>query len=332
MREFLTRQGRSLWLEAVRFAQNHSDVDDRPLYWTRLCMTHSLRSFFAGLDRKSTLFQQRLNLLDLFDKTSRGLTEPHTVQPAPRPEHEKLIVISGFDPFNLVSGLEKSNTSGACVLALHEQTLSHNGINAKVMGAIFPVRYWDFDQGLVEGFFKPYLDATPPPDLVMTISQNQDGFKVERFAGRRRSTESFCDNAGRLSGGNRNHPIEPGNLLPGPEFIESSLPASTIRSALGRSEPTQNELRFMALRDDQEPLWEFNIPPHNAKAICGSGGGFLSNEIFYRTSLLRTNSNHPDLPMGHFHIPTLDDHNNPDQRKEVVDIVRNALLATLPIL
>ena len=40
--------------------------------------------------------------------------------------------------------------------------------------------------------------------------------------------------------------------------------------------------------------------------IIGSGGSFLSNEIFYRMSLLRNNCN-PTLKSGHLHVPVLFD-------------------------
>jgi pyrrolidone-carboxylate peptidase len=41
-------------------------------------------------------------------------------------------------------------------------------------------------------------------------------------------------------------------------------------------------------------------PTGEAKA--GSGGGFLSNEIFYRTALLRA-SEKSSVPVGHLHVP-----------------------------
>ena len=327
MQEFLVQHGRSLWHEAVRYARAGSDFDDRLLYWSRLGMTHKLRICLASKSRSSPLSRNYFHLLSLFDQAARGLYEP------PAPRTDKLIVISGFDPFNLASALDKSNTSGASVLALHQQTLTADAVTATVIGAIFPVRYKDFNQGIVESFFKPYLSAVHAPDLVMTISQIQDDFKVERFAGRRRSSESFADTAGRISGGSRQQPVEPAGLLPGPEFIETSLPAVAIRAALGRHQPLANELRFMQQGETAgEPQWQYTIPAESGNAVCGSGGGFLSNEIFYRTSLLRLHSRHRNLPMGHFHIPALADNNSPEQRTEIVNTVKKALIATLPYL
>lgn len=45
---------------------------------------------------------------------------------------------------------------------------------------------------------------------------------------------------------------------------------------------------------------------HEKDKIIGSGGDYLSNEIFYRVSLLR-NSYNPTLKSGHLHVPKLDD-------------------------
>lgn len=45
---------------------------------------------------------------------------------------------------------------------------------------------------------------------------------------------------------------------------------------------------------------------HERDKIIGSGGSFLSNEIFYRVSLLR-NSHNPTLKSGHLHVPILKD-------------------------
>ena len=42
----------------------------------------------------------------------------------------------------------------------------------------------------------------------------------------------------------------------------------------------------------------------NLKSISGSGGDYLSNEIFYRVARLRSKQR-PSLPTGHLHIPLI---------------------------
>ncbi len=45
-------------------------------------------------------------------------------------------------------------------------------------------------------------------------------------------------------------------------------------------------------------------PTTGSTAVAGSGGSFLSNEIFYRTALLRTQTG-TTIPVGHLHTPRL---------------------------
>ncbi len=323
LQELLICHGQCLLRTAVTHAQQTGDYDDRPLYWSRLCMMHSLRTWLARVRRTLPPVKDYREWLYSFELASRGMLE------ASNPGNNKLIIVSGFDPFGLVDPYDRSNPSGASVLALHQKTLGDGEKSAKVMGAIFPVRYADFDHGIVERFFGPSLLSPHPPDMVITISLNKDGFKVERYAGRRRSSATFADNAGCLGGGSHSQPLEPPGLSPGPEFIETSLPAATLRSVLGRVAPLANELRFMETVAGQEPEWKYTTPTEGAKAVCGSGGGFLSNEIFYRTSLLRLHSNHRHLPMGHLHIPALDNDNDAAQRSQVVNTVINVITAAL---
>jgi len=43
-------------------------------------------------------------------------------------------------------------------------------------------------------------------------------------------------------------------------------------------------------------------PPTGVISERGSGGSFLSNEIFYRVSMLQLNQG-TNIPMGHLHVP-----------------------------
>ena len=61
----------------------------------------------------------------------------------------------------------------------------------------------------------------------------------------------------------------------------------------------------------------------------GSGGGFLSNEIFYRNSLVRLQSG-MQVPMIHLHTPMLDPTASDTKRNNLIDTVRKILRAALP--
>ena len=49
------------------------------------------------------------------------------------------------------------------------------------------------------------------------------------------------------------------------------------------------------------------------KAIKGSGGDYLSNEIFYRVSYLRSQSSYPSKLTGHIHLGFLKSNSHPNK-------------------
>ena len=65
------------------------------------------------------------------------------------------------------------------------------------------------------------------------------------------------------------------------------------------------------------------------KITYGSGGDYLSNEIFYRVSKLRKKLK-PTLPTGHFHIAKLQDEQSKEdfskqKTKDLINIVKVAI-------
>lgn len=70
-------------------------------------------------------------------------------------------------------------------------------------------------------------------------------------------------------------------------------------------------------------------------AIAGSGGNYLSNEIFYRTRLLR-DSQGSTVPIGHLHTPMLEPPSTMSAadfaaaRDGIVVRIRQILIDTLP--
>jgi hypothetical protein len=70
------------------------------------------------------------------------------------------------------------------------------------------------------------------------------------------------------------------------------------------------------------------------RAVEGSGGGFLSNEIFYRTLATIRASTHRTIPMIHLHTPALNYGLAPTAfgrlRTAIVRAVRRILIRALP--
>lgn len=138
----------------------------------------------------------------------------------------------------------------------------------------------------------------------------------------------------------------PPGLATGPEFIETTLPVSEIRSAVGRTAPTVGETEVTEIPAGQtgESYSPAGGPTQGSESVRGSGGNYLSNEIFYRTSLLRLQSQaaNPDrrvIPVGHLHTPFLapsavgiSDPQFVAARDAIVSQVKQILRATLPTL
>lgn len=319
--------GRKLWQAATGRAQG-ADSDDRPTYWARLQMTRALRQWQPAFGLTDI---QRTELLELFERASRGMETASFGREA----DVKRILISGFDPFgfpNPSGDIRQSNVSGAAALALDGQRLVQGGVSAQIEAVVFPVRYADFNRGMVESHLRPHLTGPRPPHLVMSISQGTQ-FELEEWAGRRRSTGTFRENLG-LTSGTPTQPVEPPGLATGPEFLRHTVPSSmlgSMRGALGRTAATPGETTVLDLpQGAAQPRTSPAGPPPNAGlAVEGSGGGFLSNEIFYRNSLLRTTTG-SDVPMIHLHTPRLKPTDGAALRSALVDTIRDILRATLP--
>ncbi|HYV10297.1 MAG TPA: DUF4157 domain-containing protein [Pyrinomonadaceae bacterium] len=296
-RRVVQSHGQDLWTRATKRAQGATaNTDDRPLYWARLQLTRTLRQW----DPRFTLTDvQRDALMQDLESASRGMD---TISFG-RSGNAKRILISGFDPFGLelsAYGLTRaSNPSGAAVLALDGRSVRNQSINGVIQGVIFPVRYADFDASVVENVFRPFLSGPNAVDMIMTISMGGIGsnFEVEEYAGRRRQA-GIDDNLSQPQAG----PSTPAG--PGPEFIRGTLPPS-VRQSLGRTQPNTEETEVTEIpAGGSGPVHRPSGPTAGSTAVAGSGGGFLSNEIFYRASLLRLQTG-SQIPVGHLHTPFL---------------------------
>jgi DNA-binding XRE family transcriptional regulator/pyrrolidone-carboxylate peptidase len=316
----LAGHGERLWNLALASVQ--TTHDDRPLYWTRLQSIGALRAYY----KRNRLGQPPV---EQFEWPSRGLELNGSISFGATTTRKA--IVTGFDPFQLPQVPNRSNPSGVIALSLNKRTFSSTQGNTFVRTAVFPVRYRDFDESLIEKAISPNIGSIA---LLMTTSQGDSQYDVERFASRNRGLtirdNDGKHNTGTLIPGGGGLTVPPG-LGSGPEFIESTLPYERVITADINTRklpgpqpgpPPYNDntgfilnQAYKALdgqRYDETPD-EFHEdsykkqpvkPLGNPIAVEGSGGDFLSNEIFYRTALLRF-VNRPALPSGHLHVPVL---------------------------
>ena len=352
-RKAVKKAATGLWNKAKNLVQDPTSPvrDDRPLYWARLEMMRVLRQWEPPFTISDEL---REDLLQMFERSSRGMESIEFTSEA----DVLKILITGFDPFFLDQkqpggSIENSNPSGSVVMALDGTTISIGSLEARIEGVIFPVRYRDFDQGLVEKIIGPYIKGPKPVDMVMTISQGGDTFELEKFAGRRRFIQSdtgidyrrdpfVWDNMGRVVG--LHWPEAPRDLfgetgVAGKEFRKSSLPMAEMQKALENVSITveiDTHVLEVIVNDDETMFVRTSPlgPTPGSFAVKGSGGGFLSNEISYRTLRLRDTSSQEanrSIPVGHLHIPKLTGKQEA-HRKKIIDTVKQILLASLPLI
>lgn len=273
-------EGQRLWDKAVDLSQGVAD--DRGLYWGRLQMTSMITRFSKfGIDKAGTK--------DTLERTSRGLDSTSFTKGT-----AKTVFISGFDPFFLTSTPFRGNPSGASVLRLDGQVV--NG--AEIQAVVFPVRYADFNNGLVERTVDPMLRGT---NMVATVSQGADSlFDLEVYNGLRRSSGSITDNLNVTGGGDLNNPAIPPGLGTGatPEFARTTLPVGTM--AVSGKAQVNSVCREKVTASALPTPCPGTGPTTGSIAVEGSGGGYLSNEIAYRVTRLRDNVG-ASIPAGHIH-------------------------------
>lgn len=307
----LARLGSRLWQAAAGAVQSEALWDDRALYWARL---QYLAGFRGQADPAA---------LAAFEWASRGLTE--VAFPA---TEAKRVIVTGFDPFHLDRQIGQSNPSGLAALALDGRTLETAAGSAHVQAALFPVRFADFDEGMVERFIEPWLKKGV--DLVLTVSMGREGFDLERFPGRRRSA-AVPDNLNVLTGANPEKPLIPslaGAELNGPEFLEFTLPVAAMAAVSGAFPVRDNRtVTTLEAGELQAPSLQKLA---GQTAVRGSGGGYLSNEIAYRTLLanVRVLGAARRIPMGHIHTPRLTGF-DPKFERQVVRQIEAMLIAAV---
>ncbi len=303
--------GRQLFTLQRASVQSGAQADDRPLYWARLFVTRTLRDAATGFAADAAT---RETLVQVFERHSRGISD---IDWQPRAPQRRRVFITGFDPFLLDRHINQSNPSGLAALMLDGKLLRAGDQEIEIEAVLIPVRYADFDQGLIENLLTPLYSETlyrerlyretlggaAQTDLVATISMGRREFDLERFPGRRRSAAA-PDNLNVYSGGSLSAPVVPllnGALLDGPEFVEFSLPAAAMQSAQGPYKINDN-CQVQTLEKSFCALSLADL--HDAIAVQGGGGGYLSNEISYRAIRLRDQLG-VTLPVGHIHTPAI---------------------------
>ena len=300
--------GAAMWNRAVDRAQGRTDAgaidryDDRPLYWSRLRMTRALRQWQPDFELTGT---SRGALLRMLDYASRGIDSVEF----PSGDSTTRVLVSGFDTYRLDLDLRNANPSGASALQLDGRQVETPEGTVVVQSVMLPVNWTDFDQGVVEDAFGPWLEpGGRRADLIMTISQGARGvMEVEEWAGGFRGG-SPDNNLNQLWG-----PISRAAHWPqpydSPQWIRTTLPYEEMIEAGTGPWPVR--------LDDQVCEWPAGTFPDPTTVRCGSdpspgstaasggGGDYLSNESMYRSNRLRLGVGAWDVPGGHLHISAL---------------------------
>ena len=325
--------GKKLWEAAKRTVAEQAILDDRSLYWSRLSLTAYLRASQFAVPLSSN---QRISLIERLENSSRGRDSIEFTAGA-----VKKILVTGFDPFLLDKHIDQSNPSGIVALNLDGQTLTYGQASAEIQTVIFPVRFEDFDAGEVEQLIEPLL-KTRQVDMIVTVSMGRTDFDLEHFPGRRRSSGS-PDNLNVYSGGDETKPKIPllnGAVIDGPEFLEFSLPYRAMQQVILDAKQDANkqpgEVTYPYLINDNRTITTLDgtfeaktlAELKDATAVQGSGGGYLSNEISYRSVRL-AHKYQPLIPTGHIHTPRLERY-DAEQLKtisnQVTEMIRYAII------
>ncbi|ALU97133.1 MULTISPECIES: C15 family peptidase [Streptomyces] len=293
----VTRHASALWQRAVDRAQGRGPAtgdlsrgDDRPLYWARLALSRELRAWTPRFDLDD---RRREALHSALETASRGQSDIRY------PGHRtKRVLVTGFDPFTLDRDVRIGNPSGASALALDGTLVQTPDGPARIETVVFPVRWADFADGVVERALARQL---PHLDLFTTVSQGRQGrFDVERTNGAWRG--GFADNENASSTG----------LVPvtdpatQPQWTSTTLPYRQLTEAdTGRFPVYDNTEVTEIPAGGTQPVTRPDGPTPGSAARAGGGGDYLSNEIAYRVTLLRDRLRLPDLPGGHLHTPVL---------------------------
>ncbi|WP_137938138.1 hypothetical protein [Chitinivorax sp. B] len=320
MEQAATDYAASLWQTARDDVKLQGRLDDRPLYWARLMMTQAARNAQPVAFTPDVIGRQRVE--DIIERTSRGLDDIRFQ------DGLKRILITGFDPFLLDRNVDQSNPSGLTALKLDGKIIRIGNKYARIEAVLAPVRFADFDAGFVENLLRD-LYRNKGVDLVATISMGRQSFDLERFPGLRRSAD-FPDNLNVKSGGTPRSPVAPlldGGTLTGKEFVEFSLPVAAMQQ-VNQPFAVNDNHQVTTLKRTFSPQRLAEL--RGEISVEGSGGGYLSNEISYRSVRLRDDMG-VRLPVGHIHTPAIQRF-EPETEARIAEQIERMLKAALDTL
>jgi hypothetical protein len=340
--------GRGLWNAARGRAQRArgADFDDRPLYLGRQRAQQTVRAW----DPPNPDVRRRgiPELLSALEDASRGYDTASFGTPAPGAAAAKRVVVSGFDPFGgTIGSADSSNPSASAALLLDGTTIGTRPALGRVEGVVFPVRFRDFTEGVAERVMRPLIIGPPPADLVVSISRGGSDFELEEWAGGRRSSREN-DNTG--VAGNTLPAAGPGAsvadreratagpVIPGPgtnqeAFRHSVRPSTLAAMRGGRTTPNANEITLKEADESAHTrggMRERTSPSGQHPVAEGAGGGYLSNEIFYRNRRL-AGANTP-IPIIHLHVPEVDATDSSRTSAAIARRAKQIIEAALPTL
>jgi hypothetical protein len=314
----VTSHGQRLWRTAVDRVQGRgpdggdlSRSDDRPLYWARLQMTRALRQWQPGF---ALTDEQRVALDWTLERASRGQFDVRF----PAGKGVKRMLVSGFDPFSLDGSqgraVRNGNPSGAIILSLDGTVVETEQGSVFIEVAIFPVRWRDFDLGMVGDTFGPFMQEGPRRlDASMTISQGGGGMRFEHWNGRFRTgtdnnTINPCGSPA-LSSRPECQITPPDRWVPfeAPQWTQTTQPIEILLNAgTGPFVVSHNRNGTQFVTCGEPQTQSFSGAPTSLEhcARSGGGGSFLSNEIAYRVTLLRDVFG-LSIPAGHNHVASM---------------------------
>jgi pyrrolidone-carboxylate peptidase len=339
----VTGHGKMLWRAAVDRVQGRGPdggdlprSDDRPLFWARLQLTRALKQW---LPRFGLTDDERAQLEWTLERASRGQLDTNF----PAGKGVKRMFITGFDPFGLDGNqgraIRNGNPSGAIILGLDgTQVRTPSGI-VVIETAIFPVRWRDFELGMVEDTVAPFMREGPRQlHASMTISQGGSRMDIEAWNGRYHTgTDNNLINPCPQGQANDVHApscltTPPMRWVPfeAPQWTQTSQPHEEMIAA--GTDPFTVFLRtsvteFVSCTD--RPTVNLPNGPSSLDACARSGGGgsFLSNEIAYRVTLLRDVFAR-QIPAGHLHVPVMTVF-DPDNLFDITDATLEARRDTI---
>ncbi|WP_106915685.1 C15 family peptidase [Chryseobacterium aurantiacum] len=297
-------------------------LDDRPLYWARIAMQVILKRQYVFIKDIKTLSQKDQDdffkksiipknsklwkIIVLFEEKSRNYTGIDFSKAG----NKKKILITGFDPFVLNpkkgGNIKQSNPSGV----IAETLASDKKLGAYIQTMVVPVRYSDFDgsqdhskgqgNGIIEKYITPHILNV---DMIITVSQYLPNENViDMFGTSRRG--GFNDNM---------------DFIREPDTQALKTPYEWLQTTLPKQFEKVKGITFN---------WKYNdidngpntFPNENEVLSEGSGGNYLSNEIFYRVAKIRREHKQL-LKTGHFHVEMLQNPGEDLVETKIVNLV-----------